>query len=181
MNSAPFKEVIVVEGNHDAARIKQIYPNANTVITNGSEIPKDTLQLLKKLQKERGLILMLDPDYPGERIRHQINAYVGPTKHVFLPKHKCISENKQKIGIEHADQETIQQALKMHVHNSTQTSTHITIKDMIALRLTITSDAKARRRKVCDAFYLGLCNAKTLRNRLNMFAITKEAIEEVLK
>lgn len=181
MNKVPFKEIIVVEGHHDAAKIKQVYPNAETVTTNGAEISIKTLKLLEKLQYERGLILMLDPDYPGERIRHQINQYVGPTKHVFLPKHKCISSNKKKIGIEHADYKVIKESLEKHVHISHKEGKHITIEDMIRLRLTLTEDAKERRKRVCDAFYLGDCNAKTLRKRLNMFEISKEAIEEVLK
>ena len=79
-----FKEVIVVEGYHDLSKLRQIYDNVDIVITNGSEISQTTLEELKILNKTRGLILFLDPDYQGERIRRIINDYVGETKHAFL-------------------------------------------------------------------------------------------------
>ena len=71
------KEVVVVEGYHDLAKLKSIYPDIDVVITNGSEISLSTLNELKSLNKQRGLILFLDPDYQGERIRRLINDYVG--------------------------------------------------------------------------------------------------------
>ena len=42
-------DIIVVEGTHDEARIKLVYPNASCVVTNGLEISNDTLKLIKKL------------------------------------------------------------------------------------------------------------------------------------
>ena len=67
-----------------AKKIKEI--GFDVVITNGSEISEDTLNELKILNQKRGLILFLDPDYQGERIRRLINDYVGETKHAFLSK-----------------------------------------------------------------------------------------------
>ena len=112
-------EVVVVEGYHDLAKLKEIYSNIDVIITNGSEISPETLEELKKLNESRGLILFLDPDYQGERIRRIINDYVGETKHAFMKKSDCINKNKTKVGIEHADFEKIKQALdKIYVQNN---------------------------------------------------------------
>ena len=175
------KEVIVVEGEHDKARLHHINPNLHIVTTNGAEISEDTLALLSFLQKTRGLILMLDPDYPGEKIRKTINQVVGPTKHIFLPKNWCIDEKKGKVGIEHAPLKIINEALLNHVVTLNHHSENFEMKDLLLCGLTGTKDALKNRHKVCQAFHLGQCNAKTMRKRLNMLGITKHQVMEVLK
>ena len=67
-----FKEVVVVEGRDDTCRLKQIYPDIETLETNGSAINNATLERIKKLQESRGIIVFTDPDYPGETIRKKI-------------------------------------------------------------------------------------------------------------
>ena len=175
----PFKEVIVVEGNHDVAKIKTVFKDAECVITNGREIDPKTLDLLKALNASRGLILMLDPDAPGNKIRQIINDYVGPTKHVFLKKEDCIDEKKHKVGIEHASNSVIKTALLKAVKEDVSRET-ITFNDLINLKLNGHQAAKANRDKVSNAFHLGQCNAKTMLKRLNMFGITIAQIKEVL-
>jgi len=175
-----FKEVIVVEGNHDVAKIKSVFKDADCVITNGREVDQSTLDLLKALNQTRGLILMLDPDAPGNKIRQIINDYVGPTKHVFLNKKDCIDERKNKVGIEHAPNSVIKQALLESVKEDVSRET-ITAKDFITLKLNGDKKAKANREIVSNAFNLGKCNAKTMLKRLNMFGITKSQIKDVLQ
>ena len=60
------KNIIVVEGYHDEAKIKAVYPNLDVVVTNGSEISKETLNLIKKLSEDNEIVIFTDPDYPGE-------------------------------------------------------------------------------------------------------------------
>ncbi len=42
-----FKEVIVVEGRDDTRRLKEIFPDIETIETNGSAIDKPTLERIK--------------------------------------------------------------------------------------------------------------------------------------
>jgi ribonuclease M5 len=176
LNNQTTTKVVVVEGYHDLARIKSIYPDIDIVITNGSEISEDTLRELTILNQERGLILFLDPDVPGERIRRIINDRVGVTAHAFLPKEKCISKSKKKIGIEHANKEDIIEALssfKMTVNNSNKS---ITIQDLYDLNLIGKKDSKQRRIQLTKQLGIGLANGKTLLHKLQMFQLTKEDI-----
>ena len=64
--------VIVVEGIHDEMRIKEIYPSANVVTTNGREISEATLNFIVELSKTNEIIIFTDPDTPGEKIRERI-------------------------------------------------------------------------------------------------------------
>ena len=41
------QDIIIVEGVHDEIKIKSVYPTAECIITNGSEISKETIKLIK--------------------------------------------------------------------------------------------------------------------------------------
>ncbi len=173
-------EVVVVEGYHDLAKLREVYPTLDIVITNGSETSEETLKELKILNQTRGLILFLDPDYQGERIRRKINDYVGETKHSFLKKEDCISKNNKKVGIEHASSYLIKEALDNTLTSSENTKIKITLQELYNLNLIGHKNAKQLRKKIVDYIGIGLCNGKTLHNKLNMFNITKEEILHIL-
>lgn len=173
-------EVVVVEGYHDLAKLNTIFPKLDIVITNGSEISKQTLQELKQLNETRGLILFLDPDFPGQKIRQTINNFVGPTKHAHLAKEQCISKNKKKVGIEHAQDADIIEALENVLTPVTTNLNPLTIQDLFDLKLSGCKEAKSHRKTLCDNTGIGLSNAKTLLKKLNMFGITKEQIKTIL-
>jgi ribonuclease M5 len=173
-------EVVVVEGYHDLAKLKEVYPTIDVVITNGSEISDETLEELKKLNDQRGLILFLDPDYQGERIRRIINEYVGETKHAFMRKSDCINKNKTKVGIEHADSVKIKEALdKIYVQSNN--INNLDIKDLYYYNLIGDKGSKKLRKTVTENLGIGLCNGKTLLKKLNMFNIKKEELENLLR
>ena len=170
----------MVEGYHDLSKIKSIFPNIDVVITNGSEISETTLIELKKLNATRGLILLLDPDYQGERIRKIINEYVGNTKHIYLKKEDTISKNKKKVGIEHAKTSDIMNAFK-DIKTMHPSPGMITMNDIFELGLSGKPHSKALRKKVCDTIGIGLSNTKTLKEKLNMFQISKEEVISILR
>ena len=64
--------LIVVEGKNDKNKLENIFKDANIIITNGSEISEDTLNTIKKLSENNEIVLCLDPDGPGEKIRKKI-------------------------------------------------------------------------------------------------------------
>lgn len=174
-------EVIVVEGNHDKARLKQVEPSLDIVITNGREISEDTLDLLKTLHQTRGIILMMDPDAPGEVIRKKIESHVGTTKHIFLPKHACIDKRKGKIGIEHASLSVLKEALMHHTKQASKATPSLTVADLTALGLSGTKRAALRRKHVGRKLHIGESNTKTFLRRLTMFGISKATLEKVIE
>lgn len=169
----------MVEGYHDLAKLKEVYPNIECIITNGSEISKETLIELKKLNEIRGLILFLDPDYQGERIRRVINDYVGSTKHAFLKKEDCINKKRNKVGIEHADTTLIKEALDK-TYTMVKQSDSLILKDLYDYKLVGYSGSRELRKILCEELGIGLSNGKTLLKKLNMFGIEKKQISEIL-
>ena len=53
-----YNQVIVVEGKHDEQKIKSIYPNLECIVTNGSEISKETLNLIYQTSLVRDVIIL---------------------------------------------------------------------------------------------------------------------------
>jgi len=176
-----FQEVIVVEGMHDLSLIKDVYPNADVLITNGSEISLATLNELKLINEKRGLILFMDPDMQGERIRRIINDAIGDTKHAYVRKKDAISSNKKKVGVEHVPKIQIVEALNNVLSVKEKKEPSIQRKDLYELGLIGNPQAKQNREFLGEKIGIGLNNGKTLYRKLCMFGIKKEDIRKVLR
>ncbi|GGK32008.1 hypothetical protein GCM10010965_26050 [Caldalkalibacillus thermarum] len=62
------KEVIVVEGRNDTIKVQQAV-EADTIETGGSALGAEVVERIRLAQERRGVIILTDPDYPGEAIR----------------------------------------------------------------------------------------------------------------
>lgn len=173
MDNKTIKEVIVVEGKNDTNHLKKFF-NVETIETNGLGLNKDTINLIKKINEKKGVILLLDPDSPGEKIRNRINEAIPNLKNVFLFKKEA--RTSKKVGVEHASKEVLEKALNNIVtYNNKKES--ITYKEYVSLGLVGKNDSAKKREIVSNKFRLGKCNAKTLFKRLNMLEIKKEEIK----
>lgn len=173
-------DIIVVEGLHDEIRIKSVYPNANVVITNGSEVSKETIDLLKELSKKHQIIIFTDPDSPGERIRSIINDNIPYCKQAFLRKCDAISKNKKKVGIEHATKESIIESLEPVLSKEISKSETITSLELFELGLNGKKDSQVIRDKISNYLNIGKPNFKTFYKRLNLLGITKKELEDII-
>ena len=79
------KEIIVVEGKDDTRAIQRAV-DADTIETNGSAVSMETIEKIQLAQKVRGVIVLTDPDFPGEKIRKIIAEHVPDCKHAFIDK-----------------------------------------------------------------------------------------------
>lgn len=174
-----FNEIVVVEGLHDLERLKSIYEDIDVLITNGSEI-EENLPTIIEASKKRDIILFLDPDYPGERIRKKITEVIPNAKHAFLKKDLAISKNKKKVGIEHAKKEDIIDALN-NVLTPSKNSENVAYLELYNLGLFGNENSQKLRDKVCEKLNLGHTNGKTFLKRINMFNIDIKTIENTLK
>ncbi|WP_067841298.1 ribonuclease M5 [Amphibacillus sediminis] len=173
------KEIIVVEGKDDTAKIKQVL-DADTIETNGSAIDKTILEQIKHAVEKRGVIIFTDPDFPGQRIRHIISEAVPGCKHAFLTKQEAISKHDRGIGVEHASAAAIKQALARVYQLEEGSPCLIEKQDLLHYGLIGGSQAKQRRQKLTDRLRLGHANGKQLLKRLIMFRITRKQLEEAM-
>lgn len=175
-----YNEIVVVEGKNDASRIRKIYPHINVLITNGSEVSEEFILNLKKLEETNDIILFLDPDYPGQRIRHLLEQNLNHPKHAFIEKAKAKDDRKHKVGVEHATDSDIINSLNNLLTISNKELGNLTSIDLIDLGLVGKEDSKEKRILLANHYPIGYTNGKTLLKRLNYLNLKKEDIEVVL-
>ncbi|MRH45002.1 ribonuclease M5 [Aquibacillus halophilus] len=173
------KEVIVVEGKDDTAKIKQAV-DADTIETNGSAVNDAIIEQIKHAKEKRGIIIFTDPDYPGQRIRHIVSNAVPGCKHAFLSKSEAKAKHDKGIGIEHATKDTIQKALSSIYELTQEYSSELTREDLLQYGLLGGNKARSRREKVGLELRIGYTNGKQLLKRLNMFQISKVMFIETM-
>ena len=171
--------LFVVEGKNDQAKLKQYYPHIQTVITNGSDVSDELLLELKEYSKVWRIVLLLDPDGPGEKIRKIISRAIPSSEHVFVERKKAISKNKKKVGIEHMSKLDLDNALTKVLFISKLGS--LTMNDLYDFGLIGINESKSRREYLSRSLSIGYANGKTLLNKLNMFNISKEKIASILE
>lgn len=172
------KEVIVVEGKNDTNVLKS-YFDCDTIETQGTHLSEMTLKLIEETNKTRGIIIFTDPDSPGEKIRMTINQRINGCKNAFVPKEK--SRTSKKVGIEHADKETLETALSQVVTFDKNIQSDLTMNDFFELGLTGTPESKNMRKKLTTKLGIGESNAKTLLNRCKMLELKRQDLETLLK
>lgn len=172
------KEVIVVEGKSDVQVLCNII-NADFIITNGSAISIETLELIKQINQTRGIIVFTDPDYPGEKIRKTITDYIGTCKHAFVkPKD---AKKKNKLGVAEASKEAILEALENIVTlNIESQNNQINNTDLYDLGLIGQPKSLEKRIHLEEKLAIGHGSAKTFLKRINMINISIENIRNLL-
>lgn len=176
------EEIIVVEGKDDTRRLLEVI-DADTIETIGSAINEDILTQIEHAQEMRGVIIFTDPDYSGEKIRKTIMEVVPDAKHAFLSRR--LAEPKRRgssLGVEHASDEAILEALRMVVTPVLESDDYVEIPRQVLLDYGLIAGAhsKERREKLGDELRIGYTNSKQLIKRLQMFRITEDELREAM-
>lgn len=173
-------EVVVVEGKDDTKRLQQFF-EVDTIETIGSAIDEGILERVRHAQEVRGVIVLTDPDFSGEKIRKIITAEIPTVKHAFITREEAAPSSASKgrsLGVEHASKEALEEALA-------KVLTPVFVKDdyqeiakelLIGLGLIAGPQAKVRREKLGNYLRIGYTNGKQLAKRLTVFRITEEEL-----
>lgn len=176
-----FKEVIVVEGKEDTRRLRELYPTVETIETNGSALSEETLQLIEKAHRLRGVIVLTDPDYAGKKIRSLIQERLPDVQHAFLRQQDAQSRKAgESLGVEHASKEAIEQALAS-VRKTTFVHNEISQADLIKWGLLGHAYSAQLRKQLNEQLRIGHTNGKQLLKRLNLFGVSKDEVEQALR
>lgn len=171
------KEIIVVEGKSDISAVKKAV-DAEVIATSGLGINDKIINYIKKVSKNRGIIILTDPDYPGKKIRNILSSEIDNCKHAFIPRDKA---NKNgDIGVENASPEQIIEALKNARAEISVEIGHFTNQDMIYYDLVGSDNASKRRQMLGDELGMGFLSAKQFLKRLNSFNISREELEAAI-
>jgi len=162
------KEAIVVEGRYDKNTLSQL---VDTVIleTAGFGVFKnqELVALLRRLARERGLIVLTDSDGAGFVIRNYLKGAIDPSlvKHAYIPdvagkeKRKRTPGKEGKLGVEGMTPEVLEEVLRragatIEEEGVAKPKTPITKADMMNWGLTGFPDSAARRQKLMEKLNL---------------------------
>lgn len=172
------KEVIVVEGRDDITAVKNAL-DAEVIATGGFGYSEEFVENLKKIANTRGIIILTDPDYAGEKIRRDISKNIINSKHAFLPKGKALK--KGDIGVENATGEDIKEAIEKARPEIIEKREEFTKEDLVQLGLNGMPNSREKREKIGNYLGIGYSNSKQFLNRLNNFGITREELIKALE
>lgn len=115
------RQAVVVEGKYDKIKLSQLV-DAYIIETNGFGLFKDKerLAFIKKLAKERGIIVLTDSDHAGFMIRHYLASGIPKEQmtQVYIPdiygkeKRKQQPSKEGKLGVEGMTKETLLNAFQ---------------------------------------------------------------------
>ena len=154
----------MVEGQHDIDRLHRLF-DCDAVATHGLGLDEATVQLIRTLAADRGVIVMTDPDHAGETIRRLLDGRLDNCRQAFVAKSQAIG--RRNVGIEYATDQALREALD---HAVTLQEDRHTLSWAEYGALGAIGSA-ARRQAIADAFHLGHANNKTLFKRLNMIGV----------
>lgn len=115
------KEAVIVEGKYDKIKLANLLDTL-IIQTNGFSIHKDKekLNFIKRMAKERGVLILTDSDHAGFQIRSFLSGALPKeqVKHAYIPdvfgkeKRKDKPSKEGKLGVEGVDSVQIMQALQ---------------------------------------------------------------------
>lgn len=153
----------MVEGRYDKNTLSQVVDGV-ILETSGFGVFKDeeALALLRRLAKERGLVILTDPDGAGFVIRNYLKGAIDPAhvKHAYIPdcpgkeKRKRTPGKEGKLGVEGMPPDVLLEALRRAGATFEENAgapmaprgRPITKADLYAVGLSGTPDAAERRR-----------------------------------
>jgi len=171
------KEVIVVEGKSDERAVKEAV-DAEVIITSGYGIAEETFRQIAFARQRKGVIVLTDPDRPGEQIRKRINDRVPGCKNAYLIRRDALKKND--IGIENAAAESIRMALTKAQCIVEATPDAFTREDLFVHRLLGGRDAARRREAIGRILGIGYANGKQLLKRLNHYGVDRREFESAV-
>lgn len=159
------KEAVIVEGRYDKLKLSNLLDTL-IVETGGFHIYKDKekLKFIKKLARERGIIVLTDSDHSGFQIRGLLSSEIPKEqiKHLYIPdvfgkeKRKNKPSKEGKLGVEGIGDQTLlslfeKQGIKA---DKVTKSDPVTSYDLYDLGFSGTDGAKQKKKKLLKSLDL---------------------------
>jgi ribonuclease M5 len=172
-----YPALIVVEGKTDKDLIES-FMDADIVITNGSEVSRETIDFIAKAAEKRSVVVLTDPDAPGKRIRDVLDQHIPGLLHAYIPKEFAIKHHK--VGVAESSKAVIEEALAHLVPSSNAPKSDITMEDLYGLGLMGNENSSQIRHGIELKLHLGHTNGKVFLKRCKQLGLTKKDLEEAL-
>lgn len=177
-------QAIVVEGRDDVNAVKAAC-DALIIATHGFGISAETWKEIEKAHKEKGIIVLTDPDHAGEEIRRRINEKYPDAVNAFIDRGDA--ESGGDIGVENANPQVIMEAIEKALElsgrkesESEEEKVFADMKDLAEFGLSGCEGASERRSAVCKVLGIGYGNAAAMIIKLRGFGIDLDELREAV-
>lgn len=192
MEKIKLSQAVIVEGKYDKLKLSNIL-DAFIIETNGFAVFKDKkrLSFIKKLARDRGIIVITDSDHAGFMIRNYISSGIPKDRiiNVYIPdvygkeKRKATPSKEGKIGVEGMTKDVILSALDRAgvTSNVVENPDPVTNFDLYELGLSGTPNAKQNKKKLLKQLDLPeFLSTNSLISCINNM-MTKEELYKIVK
>ncbi len=178
---------IVVEGRDDVDAVGKAV-EALIIPTHGFGITAETWALIDKAYKEKGLIILTDPDFSGEEIRRKLTDRFPDSIQAYVPQDRATKADD--IGIENAKSEDILSAIEQAIKNNesrlanqeeTTDYVPVSLSDLVMLGLSGADGVGELREAVCSKLGIGYGNSKALVKKLALWRIGYRELEQTIQ
>lgn len=165
--------VFIVEGKSDRLLLSNFF-DTEIVTTNGTYVSRGTIYYLKALEKHHDMIIITDPDGPGNRIAERLLEELKGVKRVFLKKEESIK--KGKVGLAETDIPSLLEKVKPLLSSVKELAPKLTLEDLLAFE----KYDPNYKDKIMKIYPIGKCNNKTMINRLSYLNVTVEMVRNII-
>lgn len=169
--------VVVVEGKSDRDFLSS-FLDCEIVTTNGSEVSRETIKYIDFIAKTRDVVVLTDPDSPGNRIRAILDREIPGLLHAYVLKKEATRNGK--VGVAESTIGEVLRALSVIETGKRPTPSDLVMSDMFELGLAGSEDAGFLREDVGEKMGLGHATAKVFFKRAKAAGVTRKQLEEAI-
>ncbi len=174
-NHKPFIHgVVVVEGKTDTDKLRSLF-ELETLETHGYQCSSQMIKTLQTLAKHQPIIILTDPDQPGNYIRSIVSQALDQFSQCYITK-QDMQPGSKKLGVAEAKPEVLVQVLTPYISDH---KPHPSLTWNQYLELGLVSH-KAKRFHLCKSLNIAYSNNKQLFKRLNLLQLTTQEIQELM-
>lgn len=184
MTKVKTDRAIVVEGRDDVSAVSRAV-EALIIPTHGFGITKETWQVLENAYREKGLIILTDPDFSGEEIRSKLTGRFPEALQAYIAQDDALAGDD--IGVENAVPEVIAAAVERALLNEEKKSARSKCADPVTMAVLsdfglVGCDGSGElRQAVCKKLGIGYGNGRALVRKLELWGIGTKELEQTIK
>lgn len=171
-----FTYIFVVEGKTDKALLQSL-TNNYIVITDGSNVSRETVKHLQTLEKLHNIVIITDPDINGAKIKDKISVHLKYPITISIKRDEITT--KGKIGVAEMDRIALLNKIRIYNYGTKQISTIDYYMFWEFIRVNLRD--KATKQAFLNEYCLINGSTKSIHRQLQYLGITFETIKERYK
>ncbi len=168
----------VCEGITDEDKLKKL-GCLFVIVTGGKYIRSEIIAFLKEVHSYRQIVLVLDPDGPGNQIEKRLTEELGNCLSVKAKKKDAIKHGK--VGIAEMEMTDLKGLMRPYILHDITSDEMLSFDEYLFYDLKLVGKgSKERRDKLVRKYHIPFTSKKNVEDCLLMLGITENEIKECI-